>query len=327
MSLFSWLFPHKKNSKTAAAESSGLSRMDATRPVSPRRGAAKDVGPGGNAQPANRKGERMARRELLYTVVREAMLHSGVLTSSYKFKVLSLDARGRQFMVMVDLAREYGGETSRLAEIEALIAQHAKSRYDVIVTAVYWRMNEHVALGVPGVRPRALATPSQPAPLDSGPVDLGTTAPAESAPTPLVAMPATPAARAAVPVPAPAPAAAPSAAAAAAAEVPRPKSRFEPIQADEVAAFKHALAAGLAKPAAVAQAAVAPKAAAEAVLAAGAGAAGAAAAAGATAKAFDGSGKHGPQSYTLLTGFEDTEMPDGETRAPALSGTQYGDLT
>ena len=322
MSLFSWLFPHKKNSKTAAAESSGLSRMDATRPVSPRRGAAKDLGPGGNAQPANRKGERMARRELLYTVVREAMLHSGVLTSSYKFKVLSLDARGRQFMVMVDLAREYGGETSRLAEIEALIAQHAKSRYDVIVTAVYWRMNEHVALGVPGVRPRVQATPSQPAPLDSGPVDLGTTAPAESAPTPLVA---TSAARAAAPVAAPAQVT--TAAAAAAAEVPRPKSRFEPIQADEVAAFKHALAAGLAKPAAVAQAAVAPKAAAEAVLASGAGMAGAAAAAGATAKAFDGSGKHGPQSYTLLTGFEDTEMPDSETRAPALSGTQYGDLT
>ncbi|RYG06701.1 MAG: hypothetical protein EON92_19695, partial [Burkholderiales bacterium] len=201
--------------------------MDATRPVSPRRGAAvKDSSPTGNAQPANRKGERMARRELLYTVVREAMLHSGVLTTSYKFKVLSLDARGRQFMVMVDLAREYGGETSRLAEIEALIAQHAKSRYDVIVTAVYWRMNEHVAVGLPGTRTlRAHTTPSQPAPLDSGPVDLGSTAPAESAPAPLVA---------AKPAPEKLDAA-------------RPKSRFEPIQADEVAAFKTALAAGLSR--------------------------------------------------------------------------------
>lgn len=316
MSLFSWLFPHKKNSKASAAESSGLSRMDATRPVTPRRGAGKDLGTSGNAQPANRKGERMARRELLYTVVREAMLHSGVLTSSYKFKVLSLDARGRQFMVMVDLAREYGGETSRLAEIEALIAQHAKSRYDVIVTAVYWRMNEHVALGVPGTRtPRTVATPSQPVPLDSGPVDLGSTAPAESGPTPL-AVPAVP-----VPVPFPAAAGAP-------ADTPRPKSRFEPIQADEVAAFKHALAAGLAKPAAVAQAAVASKGvAAQAVVASAAAGAGVAGAAGASAKAFDGSGKHGPQSYTLLTGFEDTEMPDADTRMPALSGTQYGDLT
>ena len=31
-----------------------------------------------------------------------------------KFKVLSLDQRGRQFLVMMDLARRYGGETVRL---------------------------------------------------------------------------------------------------------------------------------------------------------------------------------------------------------------------
>ena len=55
--------------------------------------------------PANRKHERMARRELLYAVVREAMVRAGVLSSSYKFKVLSLDPRGRQFLVMVDLAQ------------------------------------------------------------------------------------------------------------------------------------------------------------------------------------------------------------------------------
>ena len=65
----------------------------------------------------------MERRELLYTVVRDAMVRAGVLSASYKFKVLSLDQRGRQFLVMMDLAREYGGETARLSEIEALIAQ------------------------------------------------------------------------------------------------------------------------------------------------------------------------------------------------------------
>jgi hypothetical protein len=46
----------------------------------------------------------MERREMLYAVVREAMVRAGVLSSTYKFKVLSLDPRGRQFMVMVDLA-------------------------------------------------------------------------------------------------------------------------------------------------------------------------------------------------------------------------------
>ena len=84
-------------------------------------------------------------------------------------------------------------------------------------------------------------------------------------------------------------------------------SPYEAIQADEVAAFKRALAAGVANPAAAAAAAVGI-------------------AHGASARAFDGSGVHGPQSYTLLTGFEDTEMPDPEHRMPVLSGTQYGDL-
>jgi hypothetical protein len=36
------------------------------------------------------------------------------------------------------------------------------------------------------------------------------------------------------------------------------------------------------------------------------------------------SGPRSPRSYTLLTGFEDTEMP--ESNSPALSSTQYGDL-
>ena len=264
--MFSWLFPAPKPAK-AQPESSGLSRMDATRPVAR---SAKD-GPVNNAQPANRKSERMARRELLYAVVREAMMRAGVLSSGYKFKVLSLDARGRQFLVMVDLARDYGGETARLAEIEALIAQAAKSRHDILVSAVYWRMNEHVAVGDLGGR--AKATDSQPAPLDSQPAAL------DSGPAPLLSQPAAPVTR----------------------------SRFEPIQADEVAAFKQALATGVANPGAAAAAAVGV-------------------AHGASARAFDGSAKHGPQSYTLLTGFEDTELPDPDQRVPALSGTQHGDL-
>jgi hypothetical protein len=281
MSLFSWLFPAGKPVKSAP-ESSGLSRMEATRPAQRRNPGAqgRDSGPPnhhGNAQPANRKGERMARRELLYGVVRESMIRAGVLSSNYKFKVLSLDARGRQFLVMVDLARDSGGDTARLAEIEVLIAQAAKSRHDIIVTAVYWRTNEHVAVG----DPRAPSANSAPMPLDSQPAVL------DSSPAPLNAQRATPMPPASQ----------------------RAPSRFEPIQADEVAAFKQALAAS-----------VAPQ---------GERAAPAAAATpsrGAAATAFDGSAKHGPQSYTLLTGFEDTEMPESGSTAPALSGTQYGDL-
>ena len=95
---------------------------------------------------------------MLYSVVREAMIKAGVLSSTYKFKVLSLDSRGRQYLIMMDLARQYAGETSRLAEIEGLIAQHAKARYDILVTAVYWRVNEHVTAGLSRVSAPATAS-------------------------------------------------------------------------------------------------------------------------------------------------------------------------
>jgi hypothetical protein len=280
MSMFSWFSSARKPAQDPV--SSGLSRVEATRPVN-KRGSGKDAD---NAQPGNRKNERMARRELLYAVVREAMTRAGVVSANYKFKVLSLDGRGRQFLVMVDLARDYGGETARLAEIEAAIAQTAKSRHDIVVTAVYWRTNEHVAIGDPNAPLKPRVINSQPAPLDSRPVGLDSgPAPLDSGPAPLASAP--------VPL----------------APAGGQRSRYDPIQADEVAAFKQALANGTANPTAAAAAAVGvPH--------------------GASAKTFDGSAKRGPQSYTLLTGFEDTELPDAIDRRtpPILSGTQYGDV-
>jgi hypothetical protein len=262
MSMFSWIFTAKKPTLHPPA-SSGLSRVDPTRPV---RRDGRDSAPVNNAQPANRKAERMARRELLYAIVRAAMLHAGVLSASYKFKVLSLDGRGRQFLVMIDLARNCAMEPPQLSEIEAMVAQGAKARHDILVSAVYWRMSEYVAVGEPRERSSTTATvvpkpDATPAPLDAQP---------------------------------------PAAAAAA-------RSQFEPIQADEVAAFKQALAVGAINPAAAAAAAVGVQ-------------------HGVNAVAFDGSSKHGPQSYTLLTGFEDTEMGEDHRAVPVLSGTQYGDL-
>ena len=263
MSLFRWLFPAKKSKLPAAMP--GPARMDSHR-----------TGSGGNAQPSSRKGERMARRELLYGVVRQSMMRAGVLSSGYKFKVLSLDPKGHQFLVMIDLARTYAREAGRLADIEATIAQAAKARHEILVEGVYWRMNEHVAVGNPAAQGKAAGSAPQPenshpAALDSEPGAL------DSAPGGLGA------------------------------DGARAIPRFEPIQADEVAAFKSALAAGVSASAAVA--ASAPR---------GAGA-------GAGARASDGSVRRGPQNYTLLTGFEDTELPDA--RLPVLSGTQYGELS
>lgn len=247
MSLFDWFSSRKKRDHAMSVlPSSGLSRMESTKPAHAQH---HHRGSHGGAQPANRKQERLEQRELLYGVVRECMTRAGVLSSSYKFKVLSLDPRGRQFLVMVDLAYGGGADTNRLAEIEALVAQNAKSRHDILVTAVYWRANEHVAVGDP-VHSRERPPISRPAPLT---------------------------------------------------EIPRPgevraamaaKARPEPLQEHEVAAFKQALSAGLR---------------------------------GEQALAKVNDGKAPPaQSYTLLTGFEDTEMAEGGS--VDLGKTQYGAL-
>lgn len=244
MSFFQWLSRKPAANPVVSAESSGLGHVDATLPLGASgRGLAK---PGaGNA--ANRKTERLERRELLYTVVREAMTRAGVLSSSFKFKVLSLDSRGRQYLIMMDLARQYAGETARLAEIEGLIARTAKTRHDILVTSVYWRVNEHVTAG--------LSQKTEPA----------------SAPAPLSPALATPVApTVATPV----------------------KPHFEPLQDDEVAAFKKALAS-------VATPAVSPAPAGEMVR----------------------SGRRNPAPMPV---FQDTQMVD-EGHSP-LSGTQYGDL-
>lgn len=256
MSLLNWFSPRKKPAPEmlSVLPSSGLSRMDSTKPFNaPRQN--------GTAQPANRKQERMAHRELLYAVVRESMVRAGVLSSSYKFKVLSLDPRGRQFLVMVDLAHGAGRDVARLAEIEAMIAQSAKARYGILVTAVYWRGNEHVAIGDPA-HPPAGAQRAPRAPM--------------SRPAPLQAEP---------PLPEPEPVSE---------HVSRPAElrAAPPERVDEVAAFRKALDAGVRGEQALAAANV-------------------------------GKSAH---SYTLLTGFEDTEMADGDGPGEHLSSTQYGTL-
>ena len=317
MSLFSWFSRKPAPPKPRAAqEASALLKADATVPLQMGRLGKPQAEPQPPEHAANRKNERMERRELLYTVVRDAMVRAGVLSASYKFKVLSLDQRGRQFLVMMDLAREYGGETVRLSEIEALVAQTAKARYDILVTAVYWRINDHVAVGIPqkGVSPQAAAAPAAQAPVrrpvppavapavvptpavrpaapaaDIGMATMPLRRPQSVATAPAPLLPAS-GPRAPVAAPAPAPTHAP---------VARPAPRYEPIEADEVAAFKRALAN-----------------------AAGTTAPGAAAASrpGVAVR----SGPILPPS-AAATGFEDTVMP-GADGSPDLSSTQYGEL-
>lgn len=145
MSLLSWLFPSKP--KASARHAAAPTQSHAV--------AAAD-GP---------KGERTQRREHLYLAVRDTMVRSGVLSSGYKFKVLSLDADGRQFLVMLDIAPGYGADTARQAEMEQLLMRTAKTRFHVEVTAVYWRLNGALAsVDKPGfLAPAVAQTPVAPA--------------------------------------------------------------------------------------------------------------------------------------------------------------------
>jgi len=214
---------------------------------------------------ARRKSERARLRDLLYNVVRESMVRVGVLSSSFKFKVLATDPRGRKFIVMMDLSRDFGSEIAQLAEIEALICQAAKARHNIVVSSVYWRAEDRIAGTQTGSthadgRERVMA-----------PQAMSGIASEKEAPT-------------------------------------TPKPKFDPVLADEVNALKRALAAGEA---------------------------------GVGESRPHPAGGKSPKNYTLLTGFENTEiieseLPEAESaetefldedaRQPALSPTQYGEL-
>jgi hypothetical protein len=237
MSWLNWFSRDKKKPHSAAGGASfvsaGSSNSDSKRTGSSRE-AAQPAAQASSQRLEQRRTERNAKRELLFQVVRESMVRVGVLSSAFRFKVLSLDQRGRSFLVMLELSAEFSGEAEKLAEIESMIAQTARHRFDIMVQAVYWRYfsassNSGVAVSGPAPLLGAMHAPiSRPAPLF--PMD-------NSASTP--------------PRASPAPTAVPTAAAA-----PSKNASHDELSEEEVAAFRRALAAGAAQGAMAAPSAV-----------------------------------------------------------------------
>ena len=87
-----------------------------------------------------RRSRRILRREQLFVVVRESLIRGGVLSTSYDFKVLTLDPTGDTFLVLIDLAlsAEFISDED-LLEIERWIQTSAESRHSMAVRSVYWR--------------------------------------------------------------------------------------------------------------------------------------------------------------------------------------------
>ncbi len=295
-----------------------------------------------------RRTERNARRELLFQVIRESMVRTGILSSAFKFKVLALDQHGQTFLVMIDLSAEFAGEAGKLNEIEAIISQSAKNRFELIVQAVYWRFYDSVASNSVS-RANNISVASTPAPLFGLP---SAAAPA----TPKQAPVRTPISPAAIDMAATVRMSAPIASttttdtyrpAAPTATRPAPiaSQGIDALEQDEVAAFKRALASGAqpglsiplggsnpippqrmpsplvapVKPTQASPARAAP------VLAPAKPAMlhPATLAAAAAAKA---SSLATINNKLLLTGYEDTVMPDPDAPLIGLSTTQYGEL-
>lgn len=150
MSIFSWftkkpaLQAESNSESQATRDAPGLQRHNGRPQAS--------TAPMRDASAANRKNEH---RELLYKVVHDSMIRAGLLAASYKFKVLSLDSRGLQFMIMMDLVNQSAGDAHRQAEIEAMMAQVAKARHGILITAVYWRVSELVTTALAAGKPTA----------------------------------------------------------------------------------------------------------------------------------------------------------------------------
>lgn len=124
MSLISWLRAKKPLSRSAG----GLPRK------------RKSFGQTTLPLISPRRGRRILRREQLFSVVRESMIRGGVLSSSYDFKVLTLDANGDSFLVLIDLALPADVmPDAYLLEIERWVQASAQSRHSMSIPSVYWR--------------------------------------------------------------------------------------------------------------------------------------------------------------------------------------------
>jgi hypothetical protein len=246
MSWFDWL-----KSKPAAQEGDGVHMMDLSA-GDHSDSAFKSHGSGADV---DFKVQRQTRRENLYAVVREAMIRSEVLASRYKFKVLSLDTHGRQFLVMVDLMDATALPAHRFLAVEQLIVSHAAQQHGLFVKSVYWRSNETLPEPhhVPGVSARPEVRDPHAA------ISTPVLTPAPAVPIPPV----------------------------------RPKKAFDPIDQDEVMAFKKAIGALPAD----------------------------------GAKTTPGQVRSsGARKPGYMMGYEDTQLLDHEEVSSPLSRTQFGEL-
>lgn len=123
------------------------------RHLAPRKQSATPAAePRWSANAASDEVGRHGRRDALFDVVREAMLKAGALSSQFKFKVLTLNGAGTQFMVMLTLPPMAPEDLRKIGGVEMDITRLARLKHGISVDGVYWRATEIVT--------RPIATPT-----------------------------------------------------------------------------------------------------------------------------------------------------------------------
>ena len=147
MSLFGWFSSKSDASEKAASGSTSWSKT-----AKPTRAQDKSLPPviraalSSQAKQVDRKVKRHAQREQLGITLREGMTRAGVLSASYKFKVMSVEQGGDHFLVLMDVAPDLISRADKLADIETLLISTAKSLFGIVVTSVYWRTDNSPAV-------------------------------------------------------------------------------------------------------------------------------------------------------------------------------------
>lgn len=107
--------------------------------------------------------ERMEfRREMLYEAIKVTMQAHGILSASYRFRVVRNDRRGHMYSVLMDLSTDFlhnrEGRQAQLVALGAAIGKNAAARYAILVSGVYWRVNDQIQgfeTSRPGAEPGA----------------------------------------------------------------------------------------------------------------------------------------------------------------------------
>ena len=98
MSFFSWFLDQSRQSRGAAtAKTARIPIASDKLPTALQHRLA----PHPSNQEDAFKSKSHSRREQLYEAIREAMTKAGVLSASYKFKVLSFDQLSKDFLVLI----------------------------------------------------------------------------------------------------------------------------------------------------------------------------------------------------------------------------------